>query len=137
MGSITWCALIQCHDYISTYYPLCIYVVFWSKGMFGAVNMGAECATVLCKLSVGSQREDLESAAVCKHRLVPRNEFMQATGLVYYVETRTEIKVIGISQNNLGIDIIPQIPVVYSLYRTYSSYRHKNWRLNHSMVCIK
>ena len=53
-------------------------------------------------------------------------KLMQATGLVKGVQTGSQIQMIGVAQNNLGLDIQFQIPVIHALHRAHRSHWHKD-----------
>jgi hypothetical protein len=61
-------------------------------------------------------------------------EFVQATGLVKGIQTGAEVQVIGIAQNDLGLDILFQIPVIHSLHGTHRAHRHEDGGEDFSVV---
>ena len=59
---------------------------------------------------------------------------MQTAGLTQYVQSRPEIEVIGIAQNNLRAYILLQIAMIHSFHRTHCAYGHKYGGLYSAMV---
>ena len=76
-----------------------------AEEMFGAINDGFERGPLFAQLSVLTQAENLESAAVCEYGSFPGHEFVQASGLFYDIMSRPQIKVIGITQYDLSTQV--------------------------------
>ena len=80
--------LVKSHHDIGTDGALDVHHPLGSEKMLASVYVGAELATFLAQLADAGQGEDLESAAVGKHRTVKTIEFMQASRLLYYIKPR-------------------------------------------------
>ena len=51
---------------------------------------------------------------------------MQSAGLLYDVHSRTQIQVICVAQDNLGLDVVFKFVEMHSLDRTHCANRHEN-----------
>lgn len=102
--------------------------------MRGAVDMRAEFCTLLGKLSVVGERKYLKAAAVGEQRACPPVEFVQTTGLGYYLHAGPQIEVIGIAKYDFGVDIVGKFMLMHPLDRAEGSYRHEYWGRNLAVV---
>ena len=59
---------------------------------------------------------------------------MQSASLFKYFKPRTEIKMIGVTQDDLGLDILFQLGHVDAFHCALCSDRHKNGRLNYPVI---
>src|SRR5258708_21087643 len=91
--------------------------------------MRAKGHAVFCYLAQFAEAEDLKSARVCKDGPRPRHEAVKPAKLANLVHPRTQIKVIGVAQQNLNIQIFEHI-LRNAFYRGQRAYRHEYWRLN-------
>ena len=102
--------------------------------MLRTVDMRAEFGTFLMQFTVVGKREHLEATAVGQDRAVPCIELVKSAGLFQYFKTRSKIKMIGVTQDNLGVDIFFQLGHVDSFHCALCSDRHKNGRLDYPVV---
>ena len=58
---------------------------------------------------------------------------MQSAGLLYDVHSRTQIQMICVAQDNLGLDVVFKFVEMHSLDRTHCANRHEN-RANSAKV---
>ena len=73
--------------------------------------MRMETASLFGQFAAIGQRKDLETAAVGQDRTVPRAEAVQAARLFEDIRSRTQVKVVGIPQDNLRPDLLLQVTV--------------------------
>ena len=69
--------------------------------------MGPELTTFLTQLADAGEREYLKTTAVGEYRAIPGVETVKTASGAQHVETRTEIEVIGVAQDDLSIDLFP------------------------------
>lgn len=69
----------------------------------------------------------MEAAAVGEDWAIPAHEFMQSTGLIENFCAGTEIKMISVSEDDLGVDIALEFARMNTLYAAASSDGHENW----------
>lgn len=100
--------------------------------MLASVNVRAECHAVIIHPAEARQAEHLEAAAIGEHRSVPRHEPVQSPQLLYYVYSRSEVQMIGVSQNHLETYILEFIGR-YGFYRSLAAHGQKD-RRGHSAV---
>ena len=77
--------------------------------MLRAVDMATELATLLTKFADACQRENLETSGIRQDRAVPCVELMQSARLTQNVKPRTQIQVVGVTQNNLSLHLFTQL----------------------------
>ena len=83
--------------------------------VFPQSNSGAGLSLYDIAFTDACQRKDLKATRVRQYRTIPCIELMQATSLTQYVETRTQIQVIGVTQNNLSLHLFAQFREVHAL----------------------
>ena len=74
--------------------------------MLTAVNVRTKFATLVAQFSNAGQRKHLKATAVGKHRAVETIELVQTAGTFQNVESRTQIQVVGVAQNDFGINLV-------------------------------
>ena len=126
--------LIKRHDDVSTDNALGIYGRLWRKKVIGTVNMRLKAHTFLCNFPSVRQRIDLKSTAIRQNGLVPSDEFVQSTCQLKGFQTWTQIKVVGITQNNLCLYIRLQLVLMDCFYGSNGSYWHENRCFNRAVV---
>jgi len=62
---------------------------------------------------------------------------VQSSCLLKYFNAGPEVKVIGVSQNNPGLDILFQVPEMDALDRTDCPDRHKNGSFHDAVIRMK
>ena len=70
-----------------------------------AVNVGVEIYSLLLYLSELSKREHLKSAAVGKYRSVPVHKLVKSAHFIYYIISRTNVKMIGVAKLHLTLEV--------------------------------
>ena len=80
--------------------------------MLASINMAAKFATLFAEFANACQREHLETAAIGQHRAVEAIETVQTACLAQYVQPRTQVKVVGIAQNNLRLYVLLEFVLV-------------------------
>src|SRR5690606_15496900 len=125
---------IKGHDDVSPYGALYLHHIFGSEVVIGAVDMGFEPHPFLLDLAVGRKRIDLISTAVGKDISVPVHEFMKSPRLLQDVGLRPQVQVVGISKNDVRIDLLLQFPLMHSFYGSCGAYRHEDRGLDNSVI---
>ena len=59
---------------------------------------------------------------------------MESSRLSESVQPGTEVEVISVTQDDLRMDIITQVPMIYAFNRTDGSHGHEDRGLNHPVV---
>ena len=126
--------LIERHHDIGTDDTLGIHHVLRGEDMLGTVDMTTELASLLAQLSDTGQGEDLETTRVGQDRTVPCVELMQATGLTQGVETRAQVQVVGVAQDDLSLHLFTEFREMNTLHATTGTNGHEDWRLDLSVV---
>ena len=103
--------------------------------MFRTIDMAAEFATFFLQFADACKREYLETARVCQNRAIPCVELMQTACLAQDVQSRAQIQVISIAQNNLCLHLFAQFCEMHTFHATHRSYGHKDGSLYLSVVC--
>ena len=49
-------------------------------------------------------------------------------------ESRAQVEMVGVSQDDLGLYLLAQFFEMYTLYAAHSSHRHEDWSLDLSVV---
>ena len=62
------------------------------------------------------------------------HEFVQASGILEYFHPRAQVQVIGISQNDLRLDIVPQAVLFHGLHTSDRAHWHKDRGLNFAVI---
>ena len=119
-------ALVQSHDDVRADDALGVHVVLRGKGMAGAVDVRGEPAAFLGELADRSEGEDLEAAAVREDGPIPMLELVQAAGLPEGVQAGTEVEVVGVAEDDLGLDVLFQVPVIHALDGADGAHRHED-----------
>src|SRR5580704_17878332 len=102
--------------------------------MSRAINMRLKNNTFLLYFPGAGQREHLVATTIRQYRPVPAVKPVKATRLLQYLRAGPEIQVIGIAQNDLGIDVLRQLPLGYRFHTSHRAYRHKDRRKDLPMV---
>src|SRR5690554_4004353 len=84
----------------------------------------------------GTKAKYLKSAAIREDRVVPTHKLMKTAGLRHHITSRSEIKVVGVTQNDLHTQLF-QFMGRCGLNSSLGPYRHENRGLNHTMGCFK
>ena len=97
--------------------------------MLGSVNVALEGHSFLLDGANARQRKHLESAAVCKNRLMPIHEVVQPARFSDQLLARAQVQVIRVAEQNLRADLF-HFPGRHGLHRGRRAHRHINRRLN-------
>ena len=103
--------------------------------MLAAINMRTEFGPFFTQFTDTGQRKHLKTTTIGQHRTVESIELMQSTGLFEYIQSRPQIKMICISQNDLCLNILFQFSLMYSFHTADCTYRHKYRGLYLPVVC--
>ena len=60
---------------------------------------------------------------------------MKSAGRLENIKTRSQIKMICISEDDFSFDILLEISVINTLDRSYSAHRHENRSLDLTVIC--
>ena len=123
---VTRAAFVQGHDDIGPDDALGVHVVLRGKSVARTVDVRGEPAPFFGKLADGGQGKDLEAAAVREDGTVPMLELVQPAGLAEGVQAGTEVEVVGVAEDDLGLDVLLQILVVHALHRADGAHRHED-----------
>ena len=126
--------LIESHHDVGTDDAFCIHHVLWSEEMLAAIDVGTELAALFSELADSGKREYLEAAAVGEDRAVPAVELMQSACRLDDFESRAQVEMVGVSQDDLGLYLLAQFFEMYTLYAAHSSHRHEDRSLDLSVV---
>src|ERR1700743_2200355 len=97
--------------------------------------MRPETNTFLADLAQLTQAKDLKAAGVGKHSPIPTHESVQPAQLAYQLMPRPQIEVIGVSQNDLRIQVFQHV-LRHGFYRGSRSHRHEYRRLYNAVRCM-
>ena len=102
--------------------------------MFRAIDVRTKHTSFLCQFSDTCQRKHLKTAAISKDRALPSVETVQTACRFEHLQTWPEIQMIGVTEDNLCLDLFAKFAEMNSLYRPASAYWHKDWRFDLSVV---
>ena len=127
-------ALVEGHHDVGADGALGVDDALGGEQVLRAVDVRAEVAPLLAQLAAGGQREDLEAAAVGEHRPLPGREAVHAARLFDNLHAGTQVEVVGVGQNNLGVSLVAHIAVEEPLDGGGRTDGHENRRANHAVV---
>ncbi len=130
-----WRALVKGHDDIGAYGALDLHHVLWRKKVPRAIYVALELHALFLNLAVGRERIDLIAAAVSEYIAVPAHELVQPARLLEDLGIWPQIEMIGIAQDDVGIDILLELALVHALYRGHGAHGHQDRGLNRAVVC--
>ncbi len=93
------------------------------------VQMRAKRHAFFRHLAQFVQTENLEAAGVGENRARPRHEAMQPAQLADLLDSRPQIKMVGISQKNLDAEFFQNV-LRDAFDRRQGSHRHEDWRFD-------
>ena len=93
--------------------------------MFRTVDMAAELTAFFTQFADASQREDLKTARVGQNRTVPGIKLMQASRLTQDIQSRTQVEVIGVAQDDLRLHLLAEFGEVNTLHAAHRTHRHE------------
>ena len=125
---------VKCHHYICSDSTFNVHHFFRGKDMLTSVDMRTKLCAFFTQFSNTRQRKNLKAAAIGQHRTVEAIELMQSAGFFNHIQSRTQIKMIGVSQYNLRLYILFQLCQMHSFDGSQRTYRHKDRRFNLPMI---
>ncbi|MCY1559350.1 hypothetical protein D9M68_963780 [compost metagenome] len=102
--------------------------------MARTVDMRLKHGSFFFQLTVAREGKYLVAATICKNRFVPAVEFMQTACSLDNICAWSQVQVVCITQDNLGLNIIQQLILHHRLYTAGCTYRHKDRRFDHTMI---
>ena len=129
-------ALVKAHDDVGAKRFLYLNRQFRCQKMIGSIQVGLELDAFFADLAQFAQAEYLKSAAVGQNRPLPVHETVQTAQLLHQMMTRAQIKVIGVGQDDLGIDR-QQVFRSHGLDRGICSHRHENRSFDLAVGCFQ
>ena len=125
------CTFIKCHHNVCADLTLGVDDILGCENMLGAVYVTAKLRSFFFDLADVGERIHLIAATVYQYGPIPSDESMKATGSLYHAESRSQIEVIGVSQNDLCIDLGLELGEVDGLDSTGCADRHEYLSLIH------
>jgi hypothetical protein len=119
-------ALVEGHHDVRPDGALYVHYGFGGEEVLAAVDMALEYYTLFGDLAVGGEGEYLEAAAVGEYGAVPVHEAVEAAGGFHGFHAGTQIQVIGIAQDNVGVYLFLQVLLGNGLYAAHGSYGHED-----------
>ena len=127
-------AFVEGHDDIGADAPLNLNDALGRKQVLAAVDMALKGDALFINFSGAGQAKHLITTAIGKYGPLPAVEPVQATGGLQHLQTRPQVQVIGVAQNNLCLHICHQLLLRHGFYRAHGTHRHKNGRQNLAVV---
>ena len=135
---------IKCHHDVSTYLALDIHHVLGGEHQFTTINMGRELHAFFGHFANIGEGEYLKTARIGQYGACPSLKTMQSARFVQDLGAWSQIQVIGVTQNDLGINIFFKEGALHSFHSTDRAYGHKNGGLyipmvgmHHSCACTR
>src|SRR5208282_1171337 len=121
-------AFVEGHDDVGSQADLRLHGLFGTQKVRGAVQVRAERHPLFADFPEIVQAENLEAARVRENSSIPRHEPVQPAHPANRFNTRTQIKMIGIAEQNLDVKFFEHI-LRDALDRSQGSDRHEHRRL--------
>ena len=118
--------LVESHDDVGPDLAFDLHDTLRGEQVRRTVDVGLEADAFLADLSRGRERIHLVASAVGEDRPVPADKTVQAAGFFQNVRAGTQVQVIGIAQDDLGVDVLSQFPLMHALDAAYRSHRHED-----------
>jgi hypothetical protein len=109
-------ALVKRHNNICSDGPLNVHDSLWIEKMTRTVNVRFERNTFRINLPVFRKGINLISSAIGEYGALPAIETMQPSGLLQHLKARAEVEVIGIAQDDPGINVLFKFTLMHGLY---------------------
>ena len=126
--------LVECHHDIGTNHAFGVHHILGCEDMFRAVNMTTELATLLSEFADTGEREHLKTTRVGQNRTIPGIELVQSTCLAEDIQSRTEIQMVGIAQNDLRLDLFAKLGEMHRLHTSHRTDGHEDGGLNLTVI---
>ena len=132
--ALSWRTFVKGHHDVGANDALSIHHVLRGEDMLGTVDVATEFASFLAELADACQGKYLKTAGVSQYRTVPGIELMKTACLAKCVKSGAQIKMVGVAQDNLGLDLLTEFSEVNTLDRANRSYGHEDRGLDLSVV---
>ena len=126
--------LIERHNYIGTNGALNFHYIFGGKEMITSIDMRFKFYSFFFNFSVCRQRIHLITSAICEYISIPIHKFMNSPSFFQNGGLRTQIQMIGIPKDNVGVYFILQFALMHPFNGGNGTNRHKNRGFNSTMV---
>ena len=133
VAGIRW-ALIKSHDDVAANTTLDIHSAFGREKVLGAINMRLKGYALFFDLAPVCQGIYLITTTIGKDWPIPTVEFVQAARRFQHLCTRPQIKMVGITQNDLGTNIFLQLFKMHAFNRAYRTNGHKDRCLDLAVI---
>jgi len=136
VGRRAWGTFVEGHDDICADGALDVDDAFGGEEMLRAVDMAAELAAFLAQLTNAREREYLEAAAVGEHGALEAVELVQAAGSLKHAGAGAQVEVVGVTQNDLGVDVLVEVAQLHALHGAHSAHGHEDGCVNVAVVGV-
>ena len=119
---------IEGHDDVRPDDALDVHRALGGEQVWTAVDMAAEGHALLLDLAVLGQAVDLIASGVRQDGPVPPHESMESSPLLQHVQSRPEVKVIGVAQDDVGVHHIREHVLRHGFDRALGAHRHEDGR---------
>ena len=96
--------------------------------------MATELTTLVAEFADACERKDLETTRIGEDGAIPRVELMEAARLAEDIETWAQIEVIGVAQNDLGLDLLTEFGEMHTFHTAHRTYWHEDGGENLAVV---
>ena len=134
MGRRVWWTLVKRHHDVGTDAALDVHHPFRRKQVFAPVNVAPEGCAFFGDLPILSQTEHLVAPAVGQNGTVPIHELVQSTHFLQHLCAWPQMQVVGVAQNDVGVDDLFQFRLRDRAHRANGAHGHENGGLDVSMV---
>ena len=125
---------VESHNNISPYAALNFHRFLWGEEMIRTINVAFELHSFFLYFSGTGEGIYLISSTIGENISVPVHKLMQTSCLLQNSRSRAQVEVIGISKNNICINIFCKFSLLHSLNRSHRPYRHKDRSFYYSVV---
>ena len=132
--ALAWRTLVEGHHDIGSDGTLGIHHILRREEVFRAINVTTELTTFVAEFADARERENLKTTRVSKDRAIPGVELMEATRLAENIESGTEIEVVGVAQDDLGLYLLTEFREMHTLHTAHRTHRHEDGGENLSVV---
>ena len=130
MGGGVADALVERHHDVATEGELDVHGRFRREQVRVAVQVRLEQDAFVGHLAEIAEAEDLEAAGIGQDGARPGHETVQAAQLADGLVARAEEQVIGVGQDDLGVELLDEIALGDALDRGLRAHRHEDRRLD-------
>ena len=126
--------LVEGHDDVRADRALDIHHLLGREEVLRPVDVRAELGALLVQLAIVGKGEDLETTAVGQYGSLPTVELMQSADLFQDMSSWAEVKMIGVSEDDLRLDIVSQLGDMDTFHRPLRADRHEDGGFNEAMI---